>query len=132
VPEVAETVSDAQPAPRVRLSGGRFAPGHPLLGHGRPRGARNKLALEAEAMLDEAWNKLGGAEFLVKCVTDSRGRLDRSSKNIPALLALFGRRVRTRVDVNVTTWAEIIDEAARSAEQRAIDTALVIDAKAVS
>jgi len=73
---------------------------------GRPPGARDKLAVEAEEMLDEAWKKLGGADYIVRC--------GQNEKHVPAVLALFGKRIRARVDVDIPaggTLAQLVEAA---------------------
>lgn len=85
----------------------RIGKGKP--GPGRPKGGRNKLALEAEKMVDEAWHKLGGADFIVRCAQEP--------KNVPAVLSLFGRRVRQKVEVSVTNWSSIVDGVNRARDE---------------
>jgi len=87
---------------------------------GRPKGSRNKLAVEAETMIDEAWKKLGGSEFLVKCARDP--------KNIPAVLSLFGRRVRQKVELSGgLTWTQIVDQVNRAQEAKRADVARAME-----
>jgi hypothetical protein len=84
-----------------RGSTGQFAKGRAKTG-GRKKGASNRFTVEIDEMIDEALLELGGVKWLVR----------KAREKPEAFLALLGKRVRRRVDVDIPaggTLAELIE-----------------------
>lgn len=75
-------------------------------GRGRPKGSPNKVQADVKAMIIEAFEKAGGAKYLVQ----------QSEKNPAAFMSLVGKVLPKdiKAELNVKGWADVLIGIGRS------------------
>lgn len=79
----------------------------PAAGKGRPKGATNKLTRTIKAAIEEAFDKVGGAEYLAKM----------AYAEPVAFMTLLGKILPTQLEHTGKDGASLAEEAAAAADR---------------
>lgn len=103
--------------PQQKRTNGRFAKGCPRPpGAGRPKGQPNRTTRDLAAMIDEALQRAGGAEYLAA----------QAKENPSAFLALVGKRLPRDITLDAGPTLAALIEASWKGE-RAEDQARALE-----
>jgi len=95
-----QNVSGKKPVKPKRDENGRLLPGYTANPKGRPKGAKDKLGRDMKEAIEEAFERAGGVNYLVKL----------SESHPTVFAALLGKILPRQVDVDVSfSGAELQD-----------------------